>query len=242
MSLTALIHGESGHGKSWLARSTPGPRLFIDVESRAEMLVGDKVWWDPRSQPLPTHHADGTPIHTDTTVVVNVRTFPDFKQVYSWLASGNHYFRSVIIDSISELQEKCMKMIVNGSIAQQRDWGILLQEMGDLILDYKDLRAHPTTPIECFVAVSGTSMRDGKFRPLLQGALKDRIVYKFDLVGFLSFEYDVQTQTSRRVLAIQPYGPFEAKDNTHRLSVAYGIQIVNPSFDQMLAVVNGVPA
>ena len=30
--LKALVHGDSGVGKSWLGASTPGPRLILDVE------------------------------------------------------------------------------------------------------------------------------------------------------------------------------------------------------------------
>lgn len=239
--LTALVHGESGHGKSWLTCTTPGPRLYIDVEGRADHLPTRPyhLAWDPRSGPPPVTYPDGSPIHTETTVVVNVRDYPLFAQVFSHLAAGNHYFRSVNIDSISELQERCKRLIVGSAAAQLQDWGELLTKMEQLVLDYKDLRTHPTRPIDVLLIVSGTHMKDGLFRPMLQGAISGKLAYKFDLVGFLQFQFDPQTNTASRSMAIQPYGIGVAKDNTDTLSQVYGMNIVNPNFTQMFDVLNG---
>lgn len=239
--LTALVHGESGHGKSWLTTTTPGPRLYIDVEGRADHLPSrpHHILWDPRSGPPPIQYPDGSPVHTETTVVVSVRDFPTFSQVYSHLAAGNHYFRSVSIDSLSELQERCKRMLVGSEQAKIQDWGDLLTKMEQIVLDYKDLRTHPTRPLDCLIVVSGTHMKDGLFRPMLQGGLSGRLAYKFDLVGFLQFQFDAQTNTAWRSMAIQPYGIGVAKDNTDTLSQVYGMNIINPNFTTMFNVLNG---
>jgi hypothetical protein len=232
------VHGESGVGKSWLGDTCPGPRLLIDVEGRAEYTKSRKIYWDPRSEPVPAAFPDGSPIDTDTTVVVTVRDYPAFVQVYSWLASGQHYFRSVIIDSLSELQQRCMDSITGTEQARQNDWGELLRKMDHTVREYKDLRTHPTNPIDVLLFVSGTQMRDGMFRPMLQGSISNRLAYHFDLVGFLQTQYDPQLNTLTRVMAIQPIGPFVAKDNTDILSQRYGVQIQTPNLDEILQVLN----
>jgi hypothetical protein len=236
--LTALVHGESGVGKSWLGDTCPGPRLLIDVEGRAEYSRSRKIYWNPRAEPLPSAFPDGSPIDTDTTVVVTVRDYPTFLQVYSWLASGQHYFRSVIIDSLSELQQRCMDDIRGTELARTQDWGELLRKMDHTVREYKDLRTHPVTPVDVLLVISGTQMKDGLFRPLLQGSISNRLAYHFDLVGFLQTAYDHQTNEMHRTMAIQPIGAFVAKDNTDILSQRYGVQIPSPNIEQILNVLN----
>jgi hypothetical protein len=187
---------------------------------------------------LPAAFPDGSPIDTDTTIVVTVRDFPTFAQVYSWLASGQHYFRSVIIDSLSELQERCQQDLRGTEQMRVQDWGDLLRKVGDIIINYKDLRTHPTNPIDVLLIIVGTHMKDGLFRPMLQGSLSNKLAYKFDVVGFLQANYDAQLNTMARVLAIQPIGAFVAKDNTDILSKTYGVQIQSPSLEQMLNALN----
>lgn len=238
--LTCLVHGESGVGKSWLADTAPGPRLILDVEGRSMYTPSPKIEWDPRTESLPTEFPDGTPIHTNTSVVVTVRDFPTFEQVYSWLVSGQHYFRSVIIDSLTELQQRCLDNIAGVDKVTTPEWGDLLRKMEKTVRDYRDLRTHPSNPLDSLVVICGTHEKAGKFRPMLQGGLSLKLAYHFDLVGFLNFEYDISTQGVQRVMAIQPYGLFVAKDDTHILSQAYGLNISNPNIEQMLNTLNGV--
>lgn len=240
--LTLLVHGESGVGKSWLGVTAPGPRLYIDVEGRSEYLPNAQynVYWDPR-QPLPVAYPDGTPIHTETNVVITVRDYPTFEQVKSWLQAGQHYFKSVIIDSLSELQQRCLDSITGAEQARTQDWGTLLRKVEGTVREYRDLRTHPFAPIDALVIVSGTHMKDGLFRPLLQGGLSTRLAYHFDAVGFLQFTWNGQEMV--RSMAIQPYGQFVAKDNTDLLTRAYGMNIHHPHVGQIIAVLNQeVPA
>jgi len=224
--LTMLVHGESGHGKSWLGDSAPGPRLLIDVEGRHAYTPSRKIMWDPRT-PLPAAFEDGSPIDTETTIVVNVRDYPTFELVYAQLASGNHYFQSVIIDSLSRLQKRAKDSINPGQFEQQH-WGELLRKIEQTVNNYVDLRTHPTNPLTALVIISGSHMKDGRQRPLLEGGMSNLLAYAFDLVGFLQFELNMATGEGVRKLAIQPYGLFVAKDNTDILSDYYGMFVEIP--------------
>lgn len=236
-----LVHGDSGVGKSWLGASAPGPRLVLDGEGRGLYYPTDKVWWDPRN-PLPTEHADGTPINTNTSVIVDVREFGDWERAYQWLASGQHYFRSVILDSLTELQQRCIDSIAGTGQMQTQQWGDLLREMDSLVRKMRDLRTNPIRPIDALVVIAASQDKNGKQRAMLQGQMSVKVPFHFDVVGYLSLQLDGAGNEYRSML-IKPIGLYEAKDNTDILGRAYGHSIVNPNVSEMLSVLNqGVTA
>lgn len=230
--LTLMIHGDAGHGKSWLADTAPGPRLLLDAEGRADYTPSRKVEWDPRQSPP----ADLGP---DDTAVVDVQDFDTVRLAYQWLASGQHPFKSLIVDSITELQQRVMDSVTGSPTIQPelQHWGNVLREMETLIRRMRDLRKHKTNPLWAFVVTAGTKERNAKQRALLQGQLADRVAYHFDVVGYLTRTL-AGDGDEQRLLHIKPYGPIEAKDNTDLLSRHYGSAIANPNVEQMLLVLN----
>ena len=100
-TLSMLIHVPRKAGKSTLAATAPGPRLLLDAEHGHKFLDLKIRYWDPHQDPP---ELDGS---WDTCVVV-VRNYDDVLQVYRWLPSGRHPFKSLIMDSITEIQAKCV--------------------------------------------------------------------------------------------------------------------------------------
>ena len=137
-SLSIMIHGPSKAGKSTLASTAPAPRLILDAEHGHKFLPLKMRYWDPMKDNPPT--PDGT---WDTAVVV-IRRYDDVLQVYRWLQSGAHPFKSVIIDSISEIQTKCLENIAGREQVKMQQWGDLLRHMTGLMRDLRDLTMHPT--------------------------------------------------------------------------------------------------
>lgn len=237
LRLTMLVHGDSGVGKSWLGASAPGPRLVLDGEGRGLYYpTPSKVWWDPRN-PLPEVDSDGNPITTDTTVIVDIHNFGDWERAYQWLASGNHYFRSVILDSLTELQQRCIDSVAGTSQMQTNQWGDVLREMDSLVRKMRDLRTHPIKPIDALVVIAASHEKNGKQRAMLQGQISLRVPFHFDLVGYLTLQLDGAGQEYRSML-IKPIGLYEAKDNTDLLNKHYGTYITNPNVTEMLDVLN----
>lgn len=237
LSLTLLVHGDAGTGKSWIGASAPGPRLVLDAEGRGLYYPNQsKVWWDPRGA-LPEVDRDGNRITTDTTVIVDVREYGDLERAMQWLTSGNHYFESVIVDSLTEVQQRCVDSIAGTNQMQTQDWGSLLRELDFQVRKLRDLRNHPTKPIQALVVIALSHEKNGKQRAMLQGSLSGKVAGHFDVVGYLSLVLDHQGAEQRNML-IRPIGLFEAKDNTDKLHQSYGHTIINPNVTEMLSVLN----
>ena len=182
-SLTLMVYGESKVGKSTFAVTAPYPRLMLDVEGGHKFLPINVKYWDPMSQEPPV--ADGT----WDTVVVQVRDYDVVLKAFQWLQSGKHQFKSLIIDSISELQVKCMDNIAGTEQMKMQQWGELLRHMGHLLRDLRDLTSHPTQPLEAVVMTAMASRgQDNRMHPYLQGQLKVQAPYFYDVLGYISNE------------------------------------------------------
>ncbi len=182
-SLTIMVHGESKVGKSTFAVTAPYPRLMLDVEGGHRFLPINVKYWDPVREEPPV--ADGT----WDTVVVQVRDYDVVMKAFQWLQSGKHQFKSLIIDSISELQVKCMDNIAGTEQMKMQQWGELLRHMGALLRDLRDLTMHPTQPLEAIVLTAMSRKgQDGVYRPYLQGQLAIQAPYFYDLLGAITVE------------------------------------------------------
>lgn len=231
--LTAVIHGESGVGKSYLIDGMPGPRLIFDAEGGTDFTPSPKVAWTDLGKAPPD-------VDEDTTTVVNVREFQDLVRAYHWLNSGKHPFRSVAMDSITEIQKKCKDTIGAREAFDQRMWGVLLDRMEGCVRDFRDLKKHPIKPLDCVVIVALSHERSGKIRPNVQGQLASTLPGFMDIVGYMYNEVTVEDESVAsmevvRKLLTAPIDNFTAKDRTGRL----GIGVTNPSFTKIFDTVFG---
>jgi hypothetical protein len=182
-SLTVMVYGESKVGKSSLAVTAPYPRLMLDVEGGHRFLPIVVKYWDPLREEPPL--ADGT----WDTVVVTVRDYDTVLKTYQWLQLGKHHFKSLIIDSVSELQVKCLENIAGVNQMTQQQWGELLRHMGGLLRDLRDLTMHPTNALEAVVLTAmARTDKDGRYRPYLQGQLAIQAPYFYDILGAITVE------------------------------------------------------
>lgn len=182
-SLTIMVYGESKVGKSSFAVTAPYPRLMLDVEGGHRFLPINIKYWDPMTEEPPL--ADGT----WDTVVVKVNDYDVVMKAFQWLQSGKHQFKSLIIDSISELQVKCMDNIAGTEQMKMQQWGELLRHMGALLRDLRDLTMHPTQPLEAVVLTAmARKGQDGVYRPYLQGQLAIQAPYFYDILGAITVE------------------------------------------------------
>lgn len=241
--ISALIHGDAGAGKSWLAQTTPGPRLVLDAEggSRNPRRISPEtgksvripmVVWEPAKEPIP--EVDGT----WETAQVFIRSYSDFELAFNILNQGKHPFKSLVVDSLTEIQKKCRDHVAAGQTMTERQWGELLIRMELKVRELRDLIFHPTNPLDAVVILALSDTRGRKAKPSVQGALGVTLPGYVDVVGYLgAFPNEAGDGVERRLL-IQPLPDFEAKDRTHVLSEHYGMSIPNPNFVEMLQIIS----
>ncbi len=232
LNLSLLIHAEHGVGKSTLANTSPGPRLVLDAEGGSRFQRQRIVFWDPVTAAPPAY--DGT----WDMCVVYVRNYQIVQLVYQWLASGQHPFRSLVIDSITEIQKRLKDQIAGTEQLKTQQWGELLRVLEDYVRKLRDLTFHPTNPLDAVVIVGLTHLRDGKFRASVEGKLELNMPSFVDVVGYLYVEQVPGTNELVRRLLIAPVNGIDAKDRTQTLTERYGIIIENPNITTMLDVIN----
>lgn len=226
--INAVIFGPSKAGKTWLADTAPGPRVILDAEGKTRFLPSRKKYWDPLAEKPP--EADGT----WDTCIVPVRSYRTLEQAREWLVSGQHPFRSAILDSISEAQQRAVDEVVGVKQAQTQDWGTLLRMVSSLARSLRDLTTHATHPLDAVIINAMTVRReDGVERPFLQGQMTDRLPYFFDLVNYLCILPGPDGAPVRRLI-VDPAPGFATGE---AVGGALGPFIDNPNLTDMLAVV-----
>lgn len=228
-----LIHGASKCGKSTLADTSPAPRLHLDAEGGmgTRFTPSRKKLWDPTRQKPPVH--DGT----WDTCVVYVRSYNDVKYTYDWLNSGQHPFASVILDSISEIQQRAVDSLVGKDQMKTQDWGTLLRDVSAQVRQFRDLCAHPTRPLMAVVMIAMTTKKDDKWRPYVQGQLADRLPYYVDICGYLYVDQQSDGDTVRKLLVAQ-HPMFEAGE---RVGGRLGDVVTDPNIEKMIGTIFETP-
>lgn len=222
-----LLHGPSKAGKTYLANTSPGPRLILDAEGGTRFLKTNKVVWDPRDAPPDD-------LKEDDTVLVYIRDFSQLAHAYQWLAAGKHPFRSIILDSISEIQQRCIDALVGTEQMRLADWGTLSRKVARLVRDYRDLLIHPTNPVAAVILIAMTKQSNdsGKYVPYVQGQLATALPFYIDIVGYLQAAVD-ESGEMQRYLLVQPHNQYEAGDRTG----CFPPIVQNPNITTMLSEV-----
>ena len=233
-ALSILVHGHTKVGKSTFASTSPTPRLYLDVEQAARFLDFNYEIWEPSEGPPPRY--DGT----WDTIVVPVRDYSTAITVYDYLNQGEHDFKSLIVDSVSELQVKLQEEVSGRGQIQMQQWGDMLRAFSFLMRDFRDLTTHRTHPMEAIILTAMTRLIDGIYKPHLQGQLSAQIPYWFDIVGYLYVDQQVDEHdptapaTEVRRLLTRKHPQFEAGE---RVQGKLPGVITDPNVERMLETV-----
>lgn len=228
--LNLLVYGEPGAGKTYLAgtaldNKATAPVLFLDVEGGAVTLRKRK-----------------------NLDVIQIRTMDQIKQVNDEIfkQGANTYYKTIIIDSLTELQKLDMRTVqkseklkggdkVDEDVPSQRAWGKSGERMRRTISAYKDLPCHVIAT--CLVGTeydeaNGTT----SFYPSLPGKLRGDVPGYFDVVGFLKAESKkVGNETvTIRTLQVAKTARVVAKDRTDVL----GLVIDDPNIPDMWSLIH----
>lgn len=229
--VSALVYGPSKGGKSTLADTTPSPRLVLDAEMGSRFTPSKKVVWDPTKDVPP--EADGS----WETAIVPVRDYATVLKAYEWLNSGKHPFRSVVLDSVSEIQQRAIDALVGVNPMMMADWGTLLRQVGDLVRKFRDLTTNQVKPLDAVIMIAMARQRqDGTWHPHVQGSLSTTLPYVVDLLTYLVPVTTEDGTVVRRLLV----GPVQGYETGERVGGRLGQYIDNPNITDMLQRVRGI--
>jgi hypothetical protein len=220
-SLSVLVFGESKVGKSTFSVTGPAPRLLIDVEAASRFLPIRRVAWDPTSPPP-------KPDGSWDTAVVQLRRWDDWPTIWRWLDSGKHPFRSIVIDSVTEMQQRLIEKTASRGQLTQQAWGTVLRDMSGAVRDLRDLTEHPRRPVEAVVMTAMAKEVNGVTRPWVQGGFATVLPYLMDVTGYLTVGDDGVT----RKMLTQRTDFIEAGHRTGRDTLPRVLR--NPSISDMI--------
>lgn len=125
---STVLYGRSGTGKTTLASTWPKPILFLDINDQGTDSISDVEDCD----------------------VLEVETWDDLEEYYWWLSKNSDRYKTVVIDTVTGLQDLAIKRVLNakkkdsskagdwGSMTQ-REWGDVGQAMKHWLVNFRDL-------------------------------------------------------------------------------------------------------
>ncbi|AKJ72599.1 hypothetical protein PP301_gp123 [Gordonia phage GMA2] len=233
-AISVLVHGPAKAGKSTFGASSPKPMLLIDIEGGSRFLDIKPVRWDP------TRHAPPEADGSWDTAIVTVRNYDDALKAYEWLKAGKHPFESVVIDSISELQQRLVDQVTNRDQAKLQDWGDILRKFMGFLRDMRDLTEHPTKPVQSVVLIAmSVDDQAGKKQPFAQGQSKVMLPYLFDILGAMHVDLWTNDAGEQQKIHRMLIGPNNIYATGERVGGRVGSYVDNPTVPGLLDMIFG---
>ena len=193
--LKILIYGMTGVGKTYMSATSPDP-IFFDAEGGL-LSIRDKKNID----------------------CIRIKSFEDLSNGYEFLKNEKHKYKTVVLDSITEIHQVCYEEVINRfkhEIAEDRDWLRIQTKMRHLLRAFRNLDMHVVFTALAEDVKDGTSGVLIK-KPELYGAMANEICAYMDIVGYLFVKEDTEKKTLSRYFMTQPTERFYAKDRWGKL-------------------------
>jgi energy-coupling factor transporter ATP-binding protein EcfA2 len=222
-SLNILVYGQSGTGKTTLCGSAD------DVPEMRSVIIVDL---EGGTESLRTNYGN-----VDT---IRVKSWAEMQQVYDELHQGNHKYKTVVIDSLTECAKFNMYTIMDELVSRKvdegkvvdpdipsvREWGKNIEQMRKFVRAFRDLPMH--TIFTCLERVDKDDKTGAQtIKPMLSGKLADEVSAFLDVVMYYYVKETVVEggeNELKRVLLTRKTAKHTAKDRTGKLPMV----IVDP--------------
>jgi len=224
--LKILVYGKSGVGKTVFSSTAPKP-LFINAD-RSLLSVADKK-----------------------VDAIDLNNFLGMNEIFWYLQSGKHPYKTVVLDGFGEIQKKSMDTILRNvvkakpsrdpDIPSKNDWGKNTEQLRKVVRAFRDLPMHVI-----FTCLERVEKDENDIiesvSPAVTPRLGDDLESSVDIIGYLFVQSvskgstEKGSETEKKVvrrLLVQPFGKFLAKDRSGTL----GDVIDEPTFPKILDLV-----
>jgi hypothetical protein len=243
-TINMMIYGAAGIGKTVLGGSAdevPELRPVLDIDFEGGTMPLEKRY--PNVQTLRI-----TASETDEKGVMTGEGWKRLQAVYDDLLRQCHRgtceYRTVMIDSLSELQKLCMYDIMYDLVQKKdnreidvpdiREWGINLERVRRMVRGFRDLPLN--TIFVCHQQIQ-TNKRTGKGTtlPSLTGKMSQEIAGFLDIVIYL-YAKELDDQETHRIALTGSTEDIVAKDRSDTLPLT----IIDPTMKKIFDTINGV--
>ena len=245
--LKMLVYAPSGHGKTYLAGTAVGdarlmPMVIADFEGGTRSIRSKTI-----IVPL-EEFADFVP-SMDKIVVIRIKHWEDFDTLYEVVHSPDNPYRTLVIDSLSELNYLILSEVVSVAVKSDRghdpdvperqDYLRSSTQMRKLIRFFRDLVMNTIFTAQANEKENPQTKRMQAV-PNLTGKLVYEVPGLVDIVAYLGVMEDANEDgdpITIRSLLVQPTGRFMAKarDEDGRL----GDAVENPTLPKIMNLLDG---
>lgn len=228
--IKALIYGPNGTGKTTITGTFPGPRLILDINEKGTRALAGTVDSHKRF----------------------IDTFDMFQMAYWYLKSGNHPYKTVVLDNVTTLQELAMRFVMGKEadfdaskdmdMPTKRDWGGLSQVMKRWLIDFRNL------PMNVVFIAQEKKTNDDDLEsdevsvfPQVSGSVKAILGAAVDVIGRTYTTETIDENDKARLrfcMRILPNSRYMAK-----IRLPVGAQsppsIVNPNYAALQKIMSG---
>jgi phage nucleotide-binding protein len=242
-----LVYAPPGYGKTYLAGTAVGdkrlmPMVLADFEGGVRSIKSKVV--QVTTDDFKTHRPS-----IDKITVLRIKRWADFDVLYEVLDSPDNPYKSLFIDSLSELNYQNLQENVavaargdrghDPDVPERQDYLRSGVQMRKLIRVFRDLEMHTIFTAQAADKENPQTKRQQAV-PNLTGKLSAEIPGLVDIVGYLGIVDDEDESgepVSYRSLLVQPTGRFMAKarDEEGRL----GDAVDRPTLPKILDLLDG---
>jgi len=231
--IAALFWGRSGTGKTTLSSTFPKPIVLLDIREKGTDSVSN----------------------VRGVRVGQIETWDEFEEMYWYLKKGQHDFKTVVIDQVTQLQDLAMVQ-AKKNIGETRDPRRLFGEAGALmkqwLLNYRDLIDDGINVV--FLAhdrvsrtdedSGGEDQIDPEVGPRVMPSVASFLNGSVKIIGNTYIKESYTIENKRKVrhvdygMRLGPHAYYTTKVRSP-VGIKAPDYIVDPSYDKLVAIMRG---